>query len=34
LAAPRELRSSATLLRLTDRLIATAGSYHGVDVSA
>src|SRR5205807_654056 len=25
---PRELRSSATLLRFTDRLIATAASYH------
>src|SRR5882757_6972273 len=28
LAAPRELRSSATLFKLTDRLIATPGSYH------
>src|SRR5262249_11692307 len=28
LAAPRELRNSATLLRLTDKLIATAASYH------
>src|SRR5262245_26255381 len=26
--APRELRSSATLLRLTERLIATPGFYH------